>query len=454
MSLGLPARRALVVGGAMTGAAVVAALIEEGIAVKVIDKAKDAKLKKRMRELAAIGAQTELGVDTTTLDGIDFVVPSPGVPPNAPVLSEAQLKEVPILSEPELAYRLTDLDIVGITGTNGKTTTTSLVGHILATARRAHEVCGNIGEKTLVQAARTAAEGSVLIAELSSFQLEYTSLFRPKVGVLLNLTQDHTDWHGTFDAYVEAKLKLFRNQTPGDYAVMNWDDPIVRRWIPSLAARVVPISHHVQLEGGVYVDRGSLRTDFMGPEEEICPIEDLLIRGHHNIDNAMAACAVALCLGVQTHIIGRALASFKAPEHRLEEFETADGRLWVNDSKATNPDATVVALAAYDDPIVLLGGRNKGSEFASLVEVVATRAKGAILFGEAGVELEEAFARGGHTAPRVDGLKEAVELARRMSSPGDVILLSPACASFDEFKDYKERGRAFKAWATGRAQHA
>lgn len=422
--------------------------------MKVVDKERTPKLEAAMRELAGMGAETELGVSgAISLEGIDVVIPSPGVPPHSPILAAAAEQSVPILSEPELAYRLTDLHIVGITGTNGKTTTTSLIGHILATARMEHEVCGNIGTP-LVTAARTAEPGSVLVAELSSFQLEFTTLFRPKVAVLLNLTQDHTDWHGGFDSYVGAKMKMFVNQEADDFAVVNFDDPIVRRAIPMLRSRVVPLSHHVQLEGGVYVDRGMLRTDFNGRDEEICAVADLLIRGHHNVDNALAAAGAALCLGVPPATIGRALKDFRAPEHRLEEIETSDGRLWVNDSKATNPDATVVALAAYDEPIVLLGGRNKGSDFAPLVEVVATRAKGAILFGEAAGELEEAFCEAGHTAPCVPTLKEAVELARRMSSSGDVILLSPACASYDEFDGYEQRGRAFKAWAAGRTFEA
>jgi UDP-N-acetylmuramoylalanine--D-glutamate ligase len=312
-------------------------------------------------------------------------------------------------------------------------------------------ICGNIGEpwKTLVEAARQAPDESVLVAELSSFQLEYTTTFRPRVGILLNLTPDHLDWHGGFARYAEAKLKVFANQGPDDFAIVNWDDPIVRRAIPRLKGRVVPISHHLQLEGGVYIIHDEIWTDHYGSPARLCGIDQLLVRGHHNIDNVMAGAAAALCLGVRPEEISAALKTFRAPEHRLEEIETFDGRLWINDSKATNPDATLTALTAYDFPIVLLGGKSKGSDFSPLVAAVGARAKGAILFGKAGAELEEAFKKGGHSAPRVETLKDAVELARKISAAGDVIMLSPACASFDEFKDYEERGHAFKAWARG-----
>jgi UDP-N-acetylmuramoylalanine--D-glutamate ligase len=450
MIRGVNARRALVIGASRTGVAVVAALIEEGIAVEVVDQSITPELERTKRALSALGVRVQLGVTgPVSLEGFDLVVPSPAVPPSSDVLTRAVDRDLPVLSEVELAYRLTDLPIVGITGTNGKTTTTALLGHILSMAGRPNMVCGNIGYpwKTLVEAARQAPEDSTLVAELSSFQLEYTTTFRPRVAVLLNLTPDHLDWHGGFVRYAEAKLKVFANQLPEDFAVVNFDDPIVRKAIPRLKARVIPISHHVQLEGGVFVYEGAIMTDFGGIAERLCGVDELLVRGHHNTDNAMAAAAAALALGVGPRDISSALKSFRAPEHRLEEIETSDGRLWVNDSKATNPDAAAVALTAYDFPIVLLGGKNKGADFGALAASVASRAKGAILFGKAGPELEAAFKRGGHSASRVATLKEAVELARKISSPGDVILLSPACASFDEFKDYEERGRAFKAWA-------
>jgi UDP-N-acetylmuramoylalanine--D-glutamate ligase len=439
-------RRALVIGAKRSGRAVVVALIEEGIEVTVIDSNATQELKDTAVELEALGARVQLGVETPpNLGAFDLVVPSPAVKPSSKVLTSALARRLPILSEVELAYRLTDLDIVGITGTNGKTTTTSLVGHVLQAAGRPSLICGNIGYP-LVAAAREAEEGCLLVAELSSFQLEYTTSFRPKVAALLNLTQDHLDWHGDLGRYVDAKLKIFANQTPEDFAVVNWDDPLVRQAIPRLVARVVPVSHHVELEGGVYIAGGEIRTDFSGSEQVVVRVDELLVRGHHNVDNAMVATAISLCLGVPAEVIGRALKTFRAIEHRMEEVHTQDGRLWVNDSKATNPDSTVRALTAYDQPIVLLGGRNKGSDLSTLVEVVAARAKGAVLFGEAGAEFEEAFQMAGHSAPRVDTLRDAVHLARRLSSAGDVILLSPACASFDEFTSYEDRGQRFKEW--------
>lgn len=451
---GFSGKSVLVIGMARSGVAAAEKLDGLGASVLAIDS--NTALKRTARELEKKGIKTHLGEHRfSDLDGIELLVVSPGVMNTSPILMEAGRRHIPIWSEVELAYRLTAAPIIGVTGTNGKTTTTALLGRIFAEAGRSAVTTGNIGFP-LVKAIDQARSDTVLIAELSSFQLKNIADFRPRVGVLLNITEDHLDWHPDFDDYIEAKGRLFLNQAEDDWAVVNYDDEIVRGLLVGVKSRQVPFSKLVRVENGVYVEGGEIVAGLVGGKS-VCRVDELKIKGEHNLDNAMAAAGAALALGLPIESIGEALRRFEGLKHRLEYVATLDGVDYYNDSKATNPDATVKALTAFKNPIILLlGGRNKGNSFLPLARVVKGGVhppnggvKVVIVFGEVAEEIRRALVDCGVRVLSAATLSEAVKLARDCSIFGDVVLLSPACASFDMFSNYEERGEAFKGAVLG-----
>lgn len=437
----------LVIGMARSGVAAAEKLNELGASVLAIDS--NTALEETSRELEKKGIKTHLGEHCfSDLDGIELLVVSPGVINTSSMLMEARRRHIPIWSEVELAYRLTTAPIIGVTGTNGKTTTTALLGRIFAEAGCPAVTTGNIGFP-LVKAIDQAGTDTVLIAELSSFQLKNVVDFRPRVGILLNITEDHLDWHPDFDDYIQAKGRLFLNQTKDDWAVVNYDDEIVRGLLVGIKSRLVPFSKRVRVENGVYVKGEEIVAGLAGGKG-ICRVDELKIKGEHNLDNAMAAVGAALALGLPIEAIGEALRRFEGLEHRLEYVATLDGVDYYNDSKATNPDATVKALTAFKSPIILLlGGRNKGNSFLPLSRAVKSGVKMVIVFGEAAEEIQRALVDRGVRVLSATTLSEAVKLARDCATFGDVVLLSPACASFDMFSNYEERGETFKGAVLG-----
>jgi len=424
----------------------------EDVRVTALDErteAGDATLVGKAESLRCEGAAVSLGAGEAPEGPWDLVVTSPGIPPHAPVMLSARASGAPVISEVELGWRVAVAPIVAVTGTNGKTTVTALIAHLLTEAGIDARACGNIGGTTVLEAASSAPAGSVLVAEVSSFQLALTDRFHPKVAVLLNITPDHLDWHGDLDTYAADKAKVFANTGSGDTVVIDVDDPGSAAQVGSAqatGATVVRVSLTRLNAGGASVVDGVMAVDRPGGPVALVAPGELRIRGEHNVSNALAAASAALALGAGLEAVRRGLESFEPVEHRLEPVAEVAGVQWVNDSKATNPDAVLKALTAFGEKplIVLLGGRNKHNDFLPLARAVAARVKAAVLFGECLPELREAFR--GLSVPVVEapGLADAVRAAADLAAPGDVVLLSPANASFDEFDSYGHRGREFK----------
>jgi UDP-N-acetylmuramoylalanine--D-glutamate ligase len=363
------------------------------------------------------------------------------------VRARAQSREV--LSEVEFAFRRSVSPWVAVTGTNGKTTVTALVTHLLTCGGLSARAVGNFGPPA-IEAVSEAVPGEVLVAEVSSFQLAHTSEFHPRVAVLLNISPDHVDWHGSLELYAADKSKVFANLTSEDFAVIDVDDSGAAPYADMLLERHVPvtrISRHRTFDGGATLASGMLALNTPRGLVELVPADQLLIRGSHNVSNALAAAAAADALGVSASALRDGLLSFAPIEHRLEPVGTIGGIEWFNDSKATNPDAVSKALEAFRDRplVVLLGGRNKGNDFRSLAARAAEVAHVVVAFGEAREEIAAAFQGVDLTPEVVSTLAEAVAVAAGRARAGDAVVLSPGCASFDEFDNYEERGRAFKS---------
>jgi UDP-N-acetylmuramoylalanine--D-glutamate ligase len=387
----------------------------------------------RARGERAEGADSKLGSDgLVELEHARAVVKSPGVPAEAPVIAEARARGVAVLGEVEFAWRLIPNEFIAVTGTNGKTTTTELIGHIHREAGIPVTVAGNVGT-ALSTCVDALAPDSVVVCEVSSFQLEDTVEFAPEGAVLVNLAPDHLDRHGTFEAYRAAKLRVFANQGNDDVAVapvgLGVDD------LGGCARRVC-------FGSAVDAEMAERAGQLWWADEPLLAVDELRLRGAHNRSNAMAAAAICLARGVDIDAVRDGLRTFAGVEHRLEEVATVDGVPYVNDSKATNVDSTLVALASFaGTPVhLILGGRGKGQDFAPLREPVAAGCAGVYLIGEAAAALADVI----DGATECGDLERAVAAARAAARPGEVVLLSPACASFDQFKDFEARGRAFK----------
>jgi UDP-N-acetylmuramoylalanine--D-glutamate ligase len=373
---------------------------------------------------------------------------SPGVPLDAPALAGARRRAVPIIGELELGWRATEATTVAITGTNGKTTTTALTGALLTGEAPAVLVAGNIGTPLSAHTAGFPADG-VLVCEVSSFQLETIERFRPRIAAVLNVTPDHLDRHGSFEAYLDAKARIFLNQTAADTAVLNADDPATRRLAARTGAAVVWFSRTGVLDAGVFVRDGSIVARLDGHETTVCPLSEITLRGAHNVENVLAATACALCLGVSPAAARRVIGGFRAVAHRIELVRAVDGVDYYNDSKGTNVDSTLKALESFAEPIVLIaGGKGKGQDFGPLAAAARGRVRHAILLGEDAPRIEAALAP---VIPvvRAASMAAAVTTARSLARPGDVVLLSPACASFDMFDNFEHRGDVFKDLVSG-----
>ena len=378
----------------------------------------------------------------------ELIVMSPGVPLSIPPVVKARELGIPVISEPELAFRYSDVPFVAITGTNGKTTTTTLTAFLLEKEGRKVVAGGNIGLPLISQCPQMSAN-DIVVAEMSSFQLESVDSFCPKVAVVMNLTPDHLDRHKTMEAYAAAKANIFKNQGPEDYLLLNKDDAIVAAMAAGAKSHVYYFSQQEILDEGIWLEDGNLvyRLDKNGAPQVLIPAAEIGIVGSHNWQNAMAASLAALLMGQQPEFIAERLRAFKGVAHRMEPVATIDGVLYVNDSKGTNPDSTEKALGSYGErPIVLIaGGRNKGSDMAVLVPLMRAHCRGVVLVGEATGDFIDAFERTGYTDyVCADSFEDAVAKAREMAQSGDVVLLSPACASWDMFDNFEQRGDLFK----------
>jgi UDP-N-acetylmuramoylalanine--D-glutamate ligase len=441
----LASKKVLVVGLARSGRAAVELLLGSGSSVVATDSKSARELGLPSSDWTARGVEFIVGEQPVAVpSGIDLLVVSPGVRSDVPLLRDARARRIPIIGELELAYQASKGIWLAVTGTNGKTTTTALLGELVKTTGRDVVVAGNIGLALSGEVARVPEDGFV-VAEISSFQLDSIDAFRPHVATLLNITEDHLDRYASMEDYVESKTRVFLNQTEEDYAVVNVDDALVERISRDVSATVVPVSARREVAGGVFVRGGTIVSRVGGEETEIAATADLRIPGPHNLANALAAVAAARAVGVTPEDAGRTLRAFLPLEHRLETVAEIGGVLYVNDSKATNVDSVRYALQSYDAPIVLIaGGKDKGSDFSVLAELVRRHVKAVVLIGQAAGKMETAF-RNAARLERASSLHEAVLLASRIAAAGDVVLLSPACASFDMFQDFEDRGRKFKS---------
>jgi UDP-N-acetylmuramoylalanine--D-glutamate ligase len=439
----LEGKRVLVVGLARTG--IVTALFSAGYgaAVTATDERPESELAETAQKLRAAGVKLELGgfIPRSFLDQ-DLIVVSPGVPARIEPLENARAQGIAVWSEIELAWRFLRGKLIAITGSNGKTTTTSLVAHILKTSNVPTLMGGNIGTP-LLALVETSVDTMVTVAEISSFQLETVEGFRPEIGVLLNLTPDHLDRHVTFEEYAQTKMRMFENQLERDIALLNADDPEVTKRMPA-KPKIFWFSRQKRVATGAFLRDDQIIFRNEGSEVELARLADIPLRGQHNVENVLAACAAAYLAGAIPSAIAAGVKSFRGVEHRLEFVAEISGVQYYNDSKATNVDAAVKALEAFPGPlIVILGGRDKGSPYTPLRELLRERARLALLIGESA----EKIAADLGDAVRFENagtLPQALRIAAAHAQPGDTVLLAPACSSFDQFENYEHRGREFK----------
>jgi len=439
-------KRVAVLGLGKSGLAIAKVLAAKG--ARVI--ASDSRTREELQEVAAQlpeGVELEAGSHASACMEADLIVVSPGVPGTLPVLQAAEADGVEVFGEIELAYRIAqdghETPIVAITGTNGKTTTTTLTGEIFKAAGLYAPVGGNIGHPLVLLAEEPA---DWLIAEVSSFQLETVYEFQPRIAAWLNFTDDHLNRHGTREAYFAAKKRIFAKQTSEDWAIINADDPALAGLIDDLKAQVLPFSLSGAIAEGVVISDGWIVWRKDGDEVPVAPIADIQLRGAHNLSNCLAATAMALAAGIAPGIIALALRDFRAVEHRIEPVAVIDGAQWYNDSKGTNYDSTIKAIESFTEPLVLIaGGRDKGGAITPMIEAIASRVSHTVLIGEAAPYFERVLRAAGYEAITMAAdLPAALLAARAQSVEGGAVLFSPACASFDMFRNYEERGQVFK----------
>jgi UDP-N-acetylmuramoylalanine--D-glutamate ligase len=440
----LAGKNVLIIGLGKTGIATARFLARRNAGIIVTDQKPRQAMEDSLRELAGLHKDVELReYDPGCLSHVDLVVPSPGVSPFSAILAEAVKREIPITSEIELAFRFLKIPLVAITGTNGKTTTTTLIGDILKGCGKKVFVGGNIGDPLIGYVGGAQADDCAVV-EVSSFQLQWTQRFHPHIAVLLNTTPDHVDYHGSFEDYRRTKERIFTNQTEKDLAVLNADEPASRALAKSLRARVQYFSSLREVDRGMFLDREMLVIAGLSGKREAYPVDRIKIPGKHNLENVMAAVLVARECGCDPAGILETVARFQGLPHRIEFSGEKNGVAFYDDSKGTNVDAVVRALETFSVPIILLlGGRDKDGDFQALAPRLGQKVKELVLFGEAREKISRAL--GGTVKTTLSAtLGEAVRIAWEKASPGDVVLLSPGCASFDEFTDYKARGRFFK----------
>lgn len=441
-------KKVLVVGMGNSGKAAVQAMVKLGADVSVQDsKNEDSIDPQLLMFLKEKEVKYYLGTQPKDMSVFDILVLSPGVSPELDFIREAHECGAEIIGEIEIAYRVGKGNYVAITGTNGKTTTTTLVGEIYKASGRKTHVVGNIGV-AVISKALSADEDSWLITETSSFQLETIKEFRPEISAILNLTPDHMDRHKTMENYGNAKAAVFKNQTPDQYCVINYDDEECYRLAKNCNARIVPFSRKTTLDFGVYVDGDTIIIkDEKGKITEICRPAELKIPGEHNLENALAAAGIAYFGGIEAEIIRKVLRSFRGVEHRLELCNEIDDIRFVNDSKGTNPDASIKAIEAMKNNIILIaGGYDKDASFDEFVKAFDGRVKTLLLMGKTATKIKEAAEKAGFTESIIlKDMEACVREAYRIAQPGDVVLLSPACASWDMYTSFEQRGKHFKS---------
>jgi UDP-N-acetylmuramoylalanine--D-glutamate ligase len=432
----------LVVGLARTGVALCRFLAEHGAKVTVTDQAPPDRLADCRRDIQGLGVVEDLGVSQPRWQGFDVIVLSPGVPPELPWFAAARAAGLPVVGELEVAAPFIRRPLLAVSGTNGKTTTTTLLGELLTASGLKTLVGGNIGTPVVSLLARQEA-ADLLVLEVSSFQLDTAFNFHPQAAALLNLTPDHLDRYADYDAYVASKASLFRCQEAGDLQVLNADDPAVAA-LDRGVSRVYYFSASRRLATGAWLNDAALKVRLERGREEIFPLEHIRLQERHNLENIMAALLLALDAGADPEACRQVLATFRGLPHRLEWVADLQGVSFYDDSKGTNVGAVATSLAHFHRPVILIaGGRDKDSDFSLLNELIAARVKALVLLGETRERLARVW-RGLAPISLADDMADAVAQARDLARPGEVVLLSPACASFDMYRDYVHRGQTFQ----------
>jgi len=440
-----------IIGLGREGMALARFLAQRGATVTVSDLKTREELAERIEGLSESLIRFKLGGHPQSLLDADVIYVSPGVPQDIPLLVEARKRGIPISSETRLFFSLCPALIIGVTGSSGKTTTVTLVGQILERAGRETWVGGNIGSP-LIESVEEIGPEAMVVTELSSFQLE--NLDRsPYIASILNIRPNHLDRHKSMEAYRAAKLNILRHQGKKDYAILNRDDPATHALLPECQGRTLLFSRLEEVEGGAFIREGRIMVRWAGREEAVCERSDIRLLGDHNLENVLAACAISGAAGAPTEAMAGVCTTFAGVEHRLELVRKVAGVSYYNDSIATSPERAIAALRSFDQPIVLLaGGRGKGLPSEELARLIVQKVRYLILFGEEAPAIEEAVRKAGKragmaktpTIKDVGDLEEAVKLAAQVGQPGDVVLLSPACTSFDLYGDFAERGKHFK----------
>jgi UDP-N-acetylmuramoylalanine--D-glutamate ligase len=439
----------LVVGLGRSGLAAANFLIRRGARVTITDLKTPQELQQELAQLQGKVRLTLGGHAESDFTAADLIVLSPGVPTGLYELRRAAARGTPIISEVELAYPFLQGRIIGVTGSNGKTTTTTLIGEVFKNAGRECVVGGNIGVPLIKFADLPTAVDRTYVVELSSFQLESISKFKCDIALLLNVTPDHMDRYYSFEDYALNKERVFLNQKRSDYAVLNADNAISLSMAEGRKAQVMLFSRRLALTQGVYVGDGSIYILWKDQHHYLMPVKEVKLKGSHNLENVLAATAAGFLAGVDLSVMAETFRTFAGVEHRLEFTRRLNGVDYYNDSKGTNVDSALQALQALAPPlVVIMGGKDKGGDFGALRPVAAKKVKLLILIGAATEKIQEAL--GGHVSTvRAADMKDAVEIACRNAAPGDTVILEPACASFDMFRDFEHRGAVFKqlVWA-------
>ena len=442
-------RKVLVVGMARSGVAAAQLLRAAGAEVTVNDLKTEEQLGDQLAPLEGLQLERRFGCGADRLlEGKDVLVISPGVPDSAPFVVKAKEMGIYVVGELELAYQLSRGTMVAVSGTNGKTTTVSLLGEIFRNAGRVTHVVGNIGYPYSL-ASLVSKKDDVIVCEVSSFQMETADTFCPHVGLLTNITEDHLNRHGTMEVYTSLKMRMFRRQSADDFAVFNADDPGTQGLSSQVRSRVLKFSRLREVKEGAFVRDETVFLRLNGQEKTVCRTEEIRIPGPHNLENALGAVCVAAAMDVPIPVIRHSLKTFRGVEHRIESVREFRGVEYINDSKGTNVDSTIKAVQTMNRPtVIILGGYDKHTSFDPLSsEMMKNRSiiREAVLIGQTADQIEYSLRRSGFDSiTRADTLRDAVEKAQSLAGEGWNVLLSPACASFDMFSDYEERGRVFK----------
>lgn len=442
-------KKVLVVGMARSGAAAAQLLRANGAVVTVNDSKTEEELGESLENLRGLELERRFGCPAADLlEGKDVLVISPGIPDTAPFVVKAREMGIYVIGELELAAQLSQGTLVAVTGTNGKTTTVSLLGEIFRNSGRVTHVVGNIGYPYSL-AALVSKKDDMIVCEVSSFQMETADTFHPHIALLTNITEDHLNRHGTMAVYTEMKMRMFSRQTPEDWAVFNADDPGLHGLHRQVKSRVMKFSRLKEVREGAFVRDGEIVLRMNGEERIVCRTQEVRIPGPHNLENALGAVCCAAAAGVPAPVIRHSLRTFRGVEHRIESVRILDGVEYFNDSKGTNVDSTLKAVDTMEKPTALiLGGYDKHACFDPLSRRIQERRniiREVVLIGETAPQIEESLTRAGYEhILHAETLREAVETCRQIAEDGWNVLLSPACASFDMFKDYEERGRIFK----------